>query len=80
MQLRGLRAVVLAKIQISATGEVEYVIIVNSTAPQLDDIIRRRIAARWRFEAPTSAGHPTAVQYLQSFRFSFWLDRCRRPS
>ena len=71
MQLRGSHAVVLAKIQISARGEVEDVTIVNSTAPQLDDVIRRHIANSWRFEAPTSGGRPTAVQYLQSFRFSF---------
>lgn len=71
MQLRGARAVVLAKIQISAQGVVEDVTIVNSTAPQLDDIIRHHIAATWRFESPTNGGRPTGVQYLQSFRFSF---------
>jgi outer membrane biosynthesis protein TonB len=71
MQLRGMHAVVLAKIQINALGQVEDVAIVNSTAPQLDDLIRRHILATWRFEAPTSAGRPTGVQYLQSFRFNF---------
>ena len=72
MQLRGSNAVVLARISINARGEVDDVQIVKSTAPApLDDAIRRFIRATWRFEAPSNAGRPAAVQYLQAFRFSF---------